>query len=82
MILLCVDTRILSKCIALRITKIIGQIIDYDQTGFIKGRFIGDNIQHLLDTIEQYNNKQKPRLLFIADFEKAFDKVRWDFILY
>lgn len=78
--LLCVDTRILSKCIALRIKRIIDQIIKYDQTGFIKGRFIGDNIRHLLDTIECYDQEKKPGLLFIADFEKAFDKVRWDFI--
>ncbi len=31
--LLCCDTRILSKCIALRIKRIIGDIINYDQTG-------------------------------------------------
>lgn len=80
MTLLCCDTRILSKCIALRIKNIIGDVINNNQAGFIKGRFIGDNLRQILDTIHFYENHQEPGLLFIADFEKAFDKVQWKFI--
>lgn len=78
--LLCCDTRILSKCIALRIKNIIGDVINNNQAGFIKGRFIGDNLRQILDTIHFYENHQEPGLLFIADFEKAFDKIQWKFI--
>lgn len=78
--LLCCDTRILFKCIALRIKNIIGDVINNNQAGFIKGRFIGDNLRQILDTIHFYENHQEPGLLFIADFEKAFDKIQWKFI--
>ena len=52
--LLCCDNRILSKCIASRIKKVMHGIIDKDQNGFIEGRFIGDSIRHLLEIIELY----------------------------
>ena len=43
---------------------------------------IGDNIRQVLETIEYYEISGTPGLVFIADFEKAFDKVRMEFILY
>ena len=78
--LLCCDTRILSKCIALRLKNVIGSIIKHEQVGFIKGRFIGENIRQVIDIIEEYDKIQKPGILFISDFEKAFDKISWKFI--
>ena len=60
---------------ARRIKIVIGNIIKHDQTGFIKGRFIGDNIRHLLDAIDNHEEDGKPELLFIADFKKAFDGI-------
>ena len=55
-------------------------LINYDQTGFIKGRFIGENIR-LIDSIICYAKvKNIPGLLLFLDFEKAFDKIEWSFI--
>jgi len=55
--------------------KVLPRIISYDQTGFIKKRFIGENIR-LLDSIINYTNliKQIPGLLLFVDFEKPFDR--------
>ena len=78
--LLCCDARILSKCLALRIKKVISYIIKTEQSGFIAGRYIGDNIRHVLEIIEYYEKECREGLLFVADFEKAFDKIRWDYI--
>ena len=51
-----------------------------DQTGFMKGRFIGDNIR-LIDEIINYTAEENlPGLLLFLDFEKAFDTVEWNFI--
>ena len=50
--LLNVDYKIATKAIANRIKPIITSIIDNAQTGFIKGRFIGENIRLLFDIIE------------------------------
>ena len=58
----------------------MSDIIHSNQTGFLHGRYIGDNIRQVLETIEHFEKSGKPGLLFIADFEKAFDKVRLGFI--
>ena len=74
------DYKIASKCIANRIQKILPKLINNDQTGFLKGRFIGENIR-LIDSIIHYaNTKQIPGLLLFIDFEKAFDSIEWAFI--
>ena len=57
------------------------RLINYDQTGFMKGRFIGENIR-LIDCIIQYaKEKNIHGLLLFIDFEKAFDSLEWSFIL-
>ena len=47
--LLNVDYKIATKVIANRIKLIIKTIVDNSQTGFIKGRYIGENIRLLFD---------------------------------
>lgn len=46
----------------------------------MQGRNIANNTRQLLEIIEHYDRVKKPGLIFIAYFEKAFDKLRWDFI--
>ena len=56
-------------------------IINNDQTGFLKGRFIGENV-HLRDSVIRYSaEKNIPGLLLFIDFEKAFDSLERPFIL-
>ena len=55
-------------------------IIHPSQTGFLHGRYIGDNIRQVPETIEYYEISGTLGLVFIADFEKAFNKVRLEFI--
>ena len=55
-------------------------ITNYDQTGFLKGRFIGENIR-LIDSVICYaKEKNIPELLLFLDFGKAFDTLEWAFI--
>ena len=49
--------------------------IHCDQTGFIKGRFIGENIRLVYDIMHYTEIIQVPGLLMLIDFEKAFDTV-------
>ena len=66
------DYKIATKSIASRMRKVIPRIINHDQTGFLKNRFIGENIR-LLDSIINYTDtEQIPGLLLFVDFEKAF----------
>ena len=46
----------------------------------MKGRYIGENIRLLYDTILITENDNIPGLLLMIDFEKAFDSVSWSFI--
>lgn len=78
--LLNVVYKIASGCIAERIKVHLDKLINTDQTGFIKGRFIGENIRLIYDIIQYTDYKQIPGLLMLIDFEKAFDTISWEFI--
>ena len=76
--LLNTDYKILTKSLANRIKPILCRIINNDQTGFLKHRYIGENIRLILDLI---NNPDKTDGLIISvDFEKAFDSISWKFL--
>ena len=74
------DYKIAAKSIATRLKKVLPYLINNDQTGFLKGRFIGENIR-LINSVIDYAEKQNiPDLLLFVDFEKAFDTLEWTFI--
>ena len=74
------DYKIATKAIASRIKTILPKLISDDQTGFIKNRFIGENIT-LIDSVIKYTAaKGILGLLLFLDFEKAFDTLEWSFI--
>ena len=78
--LLNVSYKILSSCMASRIRNILPKIIHPSQKGFMKNRYIGENIRLLYDIILSCKTDKISGLLLMVDFEKAFDSVSWDFI--
>ena len=78
--LLNISYKILSTCIANRLQSVLPKIIHNSQKGFMKGRYIGDNIRTLYDIIEYTKVSGIPGLIVAIDFEKAFDSVSWSFI--
>ena len=78
--LLNVDYKILTKTIARRIEPILPNIIHSDQSGFIKGRYIGQNVRLLCDIMEYSDTNKLPGILLFRDFKKAFDSIEWKFI--
>ena len=78
--LLNVAYKIGSACIANRIKAVLPKLINEDQTGFIPGRYIGDNIRTIYDIIAYLEDNQLPGLLVSIDFQKAFDTVNWLFM--
>ena len=78
--LLNVDYKILAKALANRLIEFLPQLIDEDQTGYVKKRFIGNNIR-IIEDIMIYTTKNKiSGILLSVDFEKAFDSVSWKFL--
>jgi hypothetical protein len=61
-------------------TKVLPTIINEDQSAYIKGRYIGENIRTISDIIEYCKFKNLSGILLLIDFEKAFDTVRWNFL--
>ena len=74
------DYKIASKAIASRIESVLPLIINQDQTGFLKERFIGQNIRLIVDIFEQTKLKEIPGILLLLDFKKAFDSIESSFI--
>ena len=56
-------------------------MINADQTGYIKGRYIGENVRLISDIISYTAAKNLPGLAVFIDFEKAFDSIEWNFLL-
>jgi hypothetical protein len=54
--LLNTDYKILTKVLANRLQIVINNLVAFDQSGYIKGRFIGTNIRTMADLIEYSNN--------------------------
>jgi hypothetical protein len=78
--LLNVVYKIGSSCIANRLKDVLPSLISEDQSGFIKDRYLGDNVRAIYDLIEYLNKNKKPGLLLCLDFEKAFDSLNWEFM--
>ena len=57
-------------------------LIHADQTGFIKERYIGENIRLINDLMEQTNATKIPGVLLALNFRKAFDTLEWTLIQY
>ena len=78
--LLNTDYKILTKCLSHRIQDVLPSIINSDQTGYIKGRYIGENIRTISDLIDFTSLRNMPGIVLLIDFEKAFDTIRWSFL--
>lgn len=78
--LLNTDHKIAAKALATRLKSVIPSLIGPTQTGFVKGRFIGENIRCILDLINYTSDGDIPGFMFFIDFEKAFDMIEWNFI--
>ena len=78
--LLNIDYKILSKALAKRMEQYLPKLIHSDQTGFVNGRYIGQNIRLLSDIMDFLDSKKCQGIFQFVDFEKAFDTLEWSFI--
>ena len=71
--LLNVDYTIAARALAKRVEPLLSFLIHTDQTGFVKGRYIGENIRLISDIMEQTKKLNCSGILLPLDFQKAFD---------
>jgi hypothetical protein len=75
-----VSFKIFTKVAANRLVGIVGRLISPTQTAFISGRNILEGVVVLHETIHELHRKRMSGVVLKLDFEKAYNKVNWDFI--
>ena len=76
------SNKILSKILATRLESILQRIILKNQSGFIKGRLITDNILLAEELMSSINKKCRGSNVVIKlDMAKAFDRVSWPYLM-
>ena len=78
--LLCVIYKMASAAIAERIKPFLEKLISKNQSGFLKGRYIGESTRLIYDIMHYTEKNRLPGLLVQIDFEKAFDSLSWNFL--
>lgn len=72
--------KIITKCLANRLANVIKSLINEDQTGFLKGRYIGENVRLVLDMIDYCNSHKISALILACDVKNAYDCVAWSYM--
>jgi hypothetical protein len=67
--------------LALRLTPFLSELISLCQSAFIKKRSIHDNFLYVRNLTQKFHRARNPTLLLKLDISKAFDSVRWDYLL-
>jgi len=74
--------KIVAKLLANRMKKVMPFIIDESQSAFIEGRHLIQSAVIANEVVDEAKRSQKPCLVFKVDYEKAYDSVSWDFLIY
>lgn len=80
----CLNTvyKVISRLLASRLQDILPQMVSKAQSAFLPGRLLAENVLLATDLVNGYNRETiSPRGMLKVDLRKAFDCVRWDFIV-
>eukprot|EP00253_Pinus_taeda_P023364 PITA_23364 len=72
--------KIISKVIASRLKTILPGIISEEQSGYVEGRAILDNILLAQEMIHSLHSRKEAGMLMQLDLSKAYDKVSWKYL--
>ena len=71
--------KIAFKALATMVKDVIQNLVNHDQTAYVKDRFIEESIHTVNDLLEYADRENEDGILFAADMEKAFDPVEQEF---
>ncbi|KAG7547784.1 Ribonuclease H domain [Arabidopsis suecica] len=74
--------KIITKAMVTRLKEVISKLIGPAQASFIPGRLSTDNIVVVQEAVHSMRKKKgrKGWMLLKLDLEKAYDRIRWDFL--
>lgn len=75
--LLNADYKVFAKVLANRLQQVLPYVIHHDQSGYMKGRSISNNLLDLLSIIEHCSERKLEALIISVDFKRAYDSVSW-----
>ena len=67
--------KIISKSLATRVKRLLSNLIDVRQTGYVNERFIGESGRLIDDVIKVCDIRKISGYLLTADFKKPFDSL-------
>lgn len=80
----CLNTmyKVIAKLLSSRLQKLLSHVISSSQSAFLPGCLLSENVLLATEIVHGYNRRNiEPRGLLKVDLRKAFDSVRWDFII-
>jgi hypothetical protein len=72
---------IIAKVLALRLGPLMDHLVSNAQSVFIKKRSIHEEFLYVKNLAKRFHKTKTPALLFKLDIRKAFDSIRWEFIV-
>lgn len=75
-----VSFRLIAKGFTSRLAPVANKAIDQNQTAFIRGRSVLDGIVVLHEVLHEIRLSKEEVFILKIDSEKAYDRVRWDFL--
>ena len=73
--------KIIAKVLSMRLAPLMDALVSNAQSAFIKKRSIHDNFMYVRNFARRLHKCKTPALLFKLDIKKAFDSVRWEYVL-
>nr|GEU31749.1 RNA-directed DNA polymerase, eukaryota, reverse transcriptase zinc-binding domain protein [Tanacetum cinerariifolium] len=73
--------KVVTKILANRLAMVIDDIVSDTQSAFVAKRQILDGPFILNEVLQWCKRKNKKAMFFKVDFAKAYDSVRWDYLL-
>jgi len=73
--------KIITKVMSNQIKTVLPMVIDENQSAFMQGRGLLESVLVANEVIEDVRRRRRRGVFLKVDFEKAYDSVRWSFLL-
>jgi hypothetical protein len=73
--------KIFDKALAMTLAEDLPRLVGHHQSAFVKGRSLHDNFMLVQCTARRLHALKNPTVMLKLDITKAFDTVKWPFVL-